>query len=186
MPDCAEGKPMEGWYLLGFALSMVWVAVFSFIVSSTIMRWVRGLDGIMRFHIGVLWTSDLQLPFSLKSWLCPGIPHTYDIYITRSHHLQVIISPQVKLTELSMAFFGLLLVAMGAQIPDTIQSLSVAKKGYGSMAVANAFGRWFGIEFGAFVLFYGKTIEVKNVIPNEPTHIRYCLFSTSVVCRDEK
>ena len=31
-------------------------------------------------------------------------------------------------------------VAIGAEIPDTIQSVTVAKKGYGSMAVSNGLG----------------------------------------------
>ena len=32
---------------------------------------------------------------------------------------------------------GITLVAVGGEIPDTVQSLAVAKKGYGSLAVAN-------------------------------------------------
>jgi len=38
------------------------------------------------------------------------------------------------------SFFGLLTIAIGAEIPDTIQSVTMAKKGYGSMAVSNALG----------------------------------------------
>eukprot|EP00605_Chrysophyceae_sp_TOSAG23-4_P002303 GSChrysophyteH1.ASY1.ANO1.2549.1 assembled CDS len=37
-------------------------------------------------------------------------------------------------------FFGLLTIAIGAEIPDTIQSVTMAKRGYGSMAVSNAIG----------------------------------------------
>jgi len=37
-------------------------------------------------------------------------------------------------------FFGLFLISLGAEIPDTIQSVTVAKRGYGSMAVANSIG----------------------------------------------
>jgi len=37
-------------------------------------------------------------------------------------------------------FFGLTLVALGAEVPDTIQSISVAKRGYGSMALSNCIG----------------------------------------------
>ena len=35
---------------------------------------------------------------------------------------------------------GMVLIAVGAEIPDMIQSVTMAKKGYGSMAVSNAFG----------------------------------------------
>ncbi len=38
------------------------------------------------------------------------------------------------------SFFGLLTIAVGAEIPDTIQSVTMAKRGYGSMAVSNAIG----------------------------------------------
>lgn len=38
------------------------------------------------------------------------------------------------------SFFGLLTIAVGAEIPDTIQSVTMAKRGYGSMAVSNALG----------------------------------------------
>merc|ERR1711981_1005576 len=39
-----------------------------------------------------------------------------------------------------MAVFGLILVSLGAEIPDTIESVTVARKGYGTMAVANCQG----------------------------------------------
>ena len=38
------------------------------------------------------------------------------------------------------SFFGLIAIAIGAEIPDTIQSVAMAKRGYGSMAVSNAIG----------------------------------------------
>ncbi|GAB5366910.1 hypothetical protein AAMO2058_001184400 [Amorphochlora amoebiformis] len=41
---------------------------------------------------------------------------------------------------LGSGFFGLFLISIGAEIPDTIQSVTVAKRGYGSMAVANSIG----------------------------------------------
>ena len=39
-----------------------------------------------------------------------------------------------------LSFLGFLLVAVGAEIPDTVQSVTVARRGYGSMAVGNAIG----------------------------------------------
>lgn len=38
------------------------------------------------------------------------------------------------------AFLGMYVVAIGAEIPDTIQSVTVARRGYGSMAVSNSCG----------------------------------------------
>jgi len=54
--------------------------------------------------------------------------------------LSSIVERWVELTHVPMAFFGLLLVSVAAQIPDTLESLAVAKKGYGSMAVSNCLG----------------------------------------------
>jgi len=54
--------------------------------------------------------------------------------------LSSIIERWVELSGINMAVFGLILVSLGAEIPDTIESVSVAKKGYGSMAVANCQG----------------------------------------------
>ena len=38
------------------------------------------------------------------------------------------------------SFLGMYVIAIGAEIPDTIQSVTVAKRGYGSMAVSNSTG----------------------------------------------
>jgi len=57
-----------------------------------------------------------------------------------SYVLSSIIERWVALSGINMAVFGLILVSLGAEIPDTIESVSVAKKGYGSMAVANCQG----------------------------------------------
>merc|ERR1711879_555862 len=57
-----------------------------------------------------------------------------------SFFLSSIVERWVNLTHVPMAFFGLLLVSVAAQIPDTLESLAVAKKGYGSMAVSNCLG----------------------------------------------
>merc|ERR1711871_1018011 len=37
-------------------------------------------------------------------------------------------------------WFGLVVVSIGAEIPDAVSSMTVARRGYGSMAVSNAIG----------------------------------------------
>lgn len=54
--------------------------------------------------------------------------------------VSAVVTRWVALLQAPMAFFGLAVVAIGAEIPDTIQSVTVAKKGYGSMAVSNGLG----------------------------------------------
>merc|ERR1719189_189217 len=54
--------------------------------------------------------------------------------------LSSVVERWVKVTGVPMAFFGLLLVSLAAQVPDTLESLAVARKGYGSMAVSNCLG----------------------------------------------
>jgi len=84
-PECEIGSPGENLYLVTFFVSFTWVAIFSFLISSVIERWVA-------------------------------------------------------LSGMPMSFFGLLVVSIAAQTPDTLESLAVSKKGYGSMAVANCLG----------------------------------------------
>lgn len=85
MPNVALGTKHESWYLFTFIISMIWTALFSFVISAVVTRWVVVSGG-------------------------------------------------------SMAFFGLTLVAVGAQIPDSVSSIATAKRGYGSMAVSNSLG----------------------------------------------
>lgn len=54
--------------------------------------------------------------------------------------LSSVVQRWVELSGVPMVFFGLILVSLGAEIPDTIASVSISKKGYGSMAVANCQG----------------------------------------------
>jgi Ca2+/Na+ antiporter len=87
--DCELGHKYEAYYLVTFFVALIWVSLFSFILSSVVERWVH-------------------------------------------------------LSGLPMVFFGLLLVSLGAEIPDTIESVTVARKGYGSMAVSNCQGNFIG------------------------------------------
>lgn len=57
-----------------------------------------------------------------------------------SYLVGAVVTRWVALLQAPIAFFGLAVVAVGAEIPDTIQSVTVAKKGYGSMAVSNGLG----------------------------------------------
>jgi Ca2+/Na+ antiporter len=57
-----------------------------------------------------------------------------------SFFISSIIERWVDLSGMPMSFFGLLVVSVAAQTPDTLESLAVSKKGYGSMAVANCLG----------------------------------------------
>lgn len=81
-PECEEGSDTEYLYPFTFLMSFLWVAVFSFLLSSVVERWV-------------------------------------------------------KVTHVPMSFFGLLLVSVAAQVPDTLESLAAARRGLGTMAVAN-------------------------------------------------
>ena len=84
-PPAGEKQSCERLYGLTFFISVVWVAVFSYLLSSIVGAWV-------------------------KAW------------------------------EMPQALFGMLLIAVGAEIPDTIESVTMARKAYGSMAVSNCQG----------------------------------------------
>lgn len=54
--------------------------------------------------------------------------------------ISAVVSRFGALLHLPSAFLGMYIIAIGAEIPDTIQSVTVAKRGYGSMAVSNSCG----------------------------------------------
>mmetsp|Transcript_7667 Transcript_7667/g.11610 ORF Transcript_7667/g.11610 Transcript_7667/m.11610 type:complete len:434 (+) Transcript_7667:76-1377(+) len=54
--------------------------------------------------------------------------------------VSTVVERWAAISGLNSGFFGLFLISVGAEIPDTIQSVTVAKRGYGSMAVANSIG----------------------------------------------
>lgn len=54
--------------------------------------------------------------------------------------ITAVTSRWVELSGVDAGFFGTTIVALGGQIPDALQSVAVARKGHGSMAVANAIG----------------------------------------------
>lgn len=90
----------------------------------------------------------------LFDWTCPDceLGHPYEGYYLVtffvslfwvscfSFLLSSIVERWVNLSGVPMIFFGLILVSLGAEIPDTIESVTVARKGYGSMAVSNCQG----------------------------------------------
>ncbi|CAD7928157.1 unnamed protein product [Amoebophrya sp. A120] len=66
-----------------------------------------------------------------------------------------------------MAFFGLCLVAVGAEIPDTINSVTVAKRGLGSMAVSACVGS----QIANICLGLGCSWLVAVLVGGEPVEI---------------
>lgn len=54
--------------------------------------------------------------------------------------VSAIVSHWGELSGVPPTFLGLAVIAIGAEVPDCIQSVTVAKRGYGSMAVSNSFG----------------------------------------------
>jgi Ca2+/Na+ antiporter len=51
-----------------------------------------------------------------------------------------IVERWVDMTGFNPALMGLVLIAIGAEVPDTVQSMAVARRGYGSMAVSGSMG----------------------------------------------
>jgi len=103
---------------------------------------------------GKLVKSASQPLLLLFKWTCPTCtretsrewlyPLTFIISLSYLGWFSFVISCVVErwgiLTGLPATLFGFAVVAIGAEIPDTIQSVTVARKGYGSMAVSNALG----------------------------------------------
>ena len=128
-PPAGEGQSCEKLYGLTFAISVIHVAIFSFILSSVIGAWV-------------------------SAW---GMPQ---------------------------ALFGMLLIAIGAEIPDTIESVTMAKKAYGSMAVSNCQGTQvinIGIGLGLPWLLTNMTGHQVYVCGHGILQVS-AIFQTGIVC----
>jgi Ca2+/Na+ antiporter len=54
--------------------------------------------------------------------------------------ITVVVARWVALSGIPSGVFGVTVVALGGQVPDIIQSVAVAKRGYGDMAMSNALG----------------------------------------------
>lgn len=81
-------------------------------------------------EIGTKWESFYPIAFVISfGWVA-----------FFSFIISEIVEEWVVATGINEAFFGLTLIAIGAEVPDTIQSVTVAKRGYGSMAVSNCIG----------------------------------------------
>lgn len=96
--------------------------------------------------------------------------------------LSSVIERWVHVTEMPMAFFGLLLVSAAAQIPDGLESLAVARKGYGSMAVSNCLGTQtinIGLGLGLPWLIT-SSMGVVTTLPHEL--IVPCYFMLALIC----
>lgn len=117
---------------------------------------IASIGAHIRF-CNVLSVAGAALLWPLRSLLrrtCPECEHDspqahlYPVTIVTSFMwvalLSMVISAVVSrwgsLLGVPASLLGLCVVAVGAEIPDTIQSVTVARRGYGSMAVSNSTG----------------------------------------------
>jgi len=128
-PPAGEKQSCERLYGLTFFISVCWVAVFSYLLSSIVGAWV-------------------------KAW------------------------------EMPQALFGMLLIAVGAEIPDTIESVTMARKAYGSMAVSNCQGtQVINIGIGLGLPWLLTAISGTNVKVDCHQLLQVAaFFQTGVVC----
>ena len=54
--------------------------------------------------------------------------------------ISTVVERYVIISGIGGGYYGVVLVCLGAEVPDAIQCVSVAKRGYGSMAIANVVG----------------------------------------------
>lgn len=83
-----------------------------------------------------------------------------------------------------VGFFGTAIVAIGAEIPDMIQSVTVARKGYGSMAVSNSIGSQIcNILIGLGFIWMITILSGGKVIVHDPSSLQFTAYlQTGIVC----
>jgi len=72
-----------------------------------------------------------------------------------------------ELSGIPDAFLGVAVVSIGAEIPDIIQSVTVARRGYGSMAVSNCIGA----QITNILVGLGLPWALSNAAYNKPVEI---------------
>lgn len=101
--------------------------------------------------LGTVLVSPLSLLFRLT---CPKCHYDspqarlYPVTFTASFVWVTVLSTVIPaivtrwatISSVPRVIFGLMIVATGAEVPDMVQSITVARRGYGSMAAGNAMG----------------------------------------------
>ena len=102
-----------------------------------------------------------------ERWYLPAFAISFLWVAVFAMIISAVVGQWVDKVNVSMEFFGLVLVAGGAEIPDMIQSVTVARRGYGSMATSNCIGSQItnilvglGLPWFISVLATGKPILV--------------------------
>lgn len=107
-----------------------------------------------------------------------------------SYFVTIIASNWVHLLEVPslLAYFGIVLVAVGAEVPDAINSVTVAKRGYGSMSTSSCMGSQIaniclGLGMGWFLVSVFGDLEVQVGVHDELlTLVSWCqLFNICLV-----
>jgi len=100
--------------------------------------------------------------------------------------LTTVISHLAENTPLSAPFYGTAVVSIGAEIPDLIQCSTVARRGYGSMAISNVLGSQvinICLGLGApwfFSALYGKDVKFKNKEAKRDLNVASAVLATAV------
>ena len=99
--------------------------------------------------------GPLAVPFKplmqVIAWTCPECEENEERYpltllsafiwlAVLSALLSAVVTRWGELLSVPTATMGMLVVAVGAQVPDTIQAMAVARRGHGSMAIAGVTG----------------------------------------------
>mmetsp|Transcript_13005 Transcript_13005/g.25239 ORF Transcript_13005/g.25239 Transcript_13005/m.25239 type:complete len:589 (-) Transcript_13005:286-2052(-) len=98
--------------------------------------------------------------------------------------LSTIVEDWGAMTSIPLSFFGFFLISIGAEIPDTVQSVTVARRGYGSMAVSNAFGSQIcNICFGLGLPYTVTLLSGSEIKITDAAHLRVAgLLQVANIC----
>jgi Ca2+/Na+ antiporter len=98
--------------------------------------WYEKMEDIISWPFDFFFKWTHPNPESRKLWPLTLIL-SFAWVALLSFVISTVVTRWVTVSHVPAAFVGLILVSVGAEIPDTIASVTVAKRGYGSLATSN-------------------------------------------------
>ena len=162
-------------------------------VDETRNQWSQQLAQACALPLKLVfkWTMPVVEYDTAHEWLYPVTLTISLVYVAvLSFVIGTIAQRWSDLLQLPAAAFGLYLISIGAEVPDAIQSVTVAKRGYGSMAVSNCVGSQIcnifvglGLPWLLFNLINHRPVQV-DTMPKGTQHVTLrtaALFQFGVV-----
>jgi len=123
----------------------------------------------------ILWTCPSCERGSEHEWKYPfTFVLSFGWVAVFSFIVSTIVEHWGELTRFHLSFLGFFLVSIGAEVPDLVQSVTVSRRGYGSMAISNAIGSQIcNLCFGLGLPFFISNLSGHPILITDKKHLLF-------------